>query len=976
MIRRWISNFVLAFPELTCRRVLVLSLLLGGASGHATGWVIEGFVLPAEELSELRARHPVLDSAHKLQLLLEYLAQQRSFTELRIIWRDDTWVVQGELAAEVTAIEVDTVTHYLYSELDMITGKYTGRVDSIDNRAKLKQELKQLLHAKGFPQATVTLHALRHEGKASYQLLVDKHYPCVIARVELPFTLPDDFELSVDTGDLCDIGVVRTAVEALRKELRAAGYHEVRLRFENISYDTAQRQGTLRLLGRLGRKITYHFVDEDGDPLPDIFLEGVNTESTVGGQTALATTLRRRLRSRGYVQAMVSQPSITTTAGAVSYRYIVAIGDKFNLQAVHFKGVNFITATRAAEIAAITEFAQEEIQAGLARLATFYVEQGFPQLQISEARPVYDMRAKTVELIITVVEGQQRHFSYLTVQGNNFLTTQQILDLLDLDEGEVLDQRKVQEFEQNLAAEYQRHGFIYAQLKLKVNVPDANSTATRLLLEVVENKRARFGALRIIGLKDTQREVVTRELLFKYGDWYDQAKLTATERALSKLGIFSLVQVYAERSPAAGRQQEYLGVVVEIREGRPGQLSFGPGYSFRRGLRYSANMAWNNILGTGRKVRLRAAFSEEHHQKPVATESLLGTKLSAIYFEPYFLNFPLLGILSLVRSAEADEYQRFKSSAEGTLIYELLPDSKLSIYYGQKANRTKGTREQKTNLITSRQVRIGEAGLRFSLDRRDRVSWPAKGLTLDLDLSWARYFLASDLEYLKFNLVNNYFFSWRQDVVFAFSLSYTSYSQVQRKYGEANILPASERLMIGGSDSVRGFAENNNLGPYVRYYDAEQGRYKNEVTGGTHKSLLKFELRYQFWRDFLAASIFIDSGNTFFTATEEQEYRDFLTAQERADARHRSALYDNFNYELSDLLTRPQYLVTKHYVSQGIGINYLSPIGLVNVAWGFPLSQPQAEDCEQSTWHCRDRRIATERWYQRGRFHFNVGARF
>lgn len=970
MIRQWISNLGSAF----LKRTLVLVMLLW--AGQASAWMIEGFSLPAEELAELQARYPTLDSAPKLQMLLEYLARQRSFTELRIIQREGRWVVQGELAAEIAAIELDTVTYYLRSELETITGKYIGRVDSLDNRLKLKQELKQLLRAEGFPQATVTLRALRKQSKASYQLQVDKNHPCVVAKISLPFSLPDDFELAVEKGALCDVGAVRNAVEELRKELRDGGYREVRLRFDKMAYDVTRRQGTLELSGRLGRKVTYIFVDEDGDTLSDFFLEGVNTEATVGGQEVLAAALRRRLRSRGYVQAAVSQPTIATTADAVSYRYVVAVGDKFSLKTVRFEGVNFITAERAAEIADVEKFEQEEIQAGLARLSAFYIEHGFPQLQIREARPVYDMREKTAALVITVEEGQQRHFSYLTLRGNHFLSTEQIRDMLDLEEGEVLDQRKVQEFEQNLAAEYQQHGFIYVQLKLKVDVPDVGSTATRLLLEITENQRARFGALRIIGLKRTQREVVTRELLFKYGDWYDQAKLTATERALSKLGIFNLVQVYAERSPAAGRQQEYLSVVVEIKEGKPGQLTFGPGYSFRRGLRYSAGMAWNNILGTGRKVRLRAAFSEESHQKPVDTESLLGTKMSAIYFEPYFLNLPLLGILSLVRSAEADEYQRFKSSAEGTLIYELFPDSKLSVYYGQKANRTKGTQEQKTNLITSQQVRIGEAGVRFSLDRRDRISWPAKGLTLDLDLSWARYFLASDLEYFKFNLVNNYFFSLRQDLVFAFSLSYTSYSQVQRKYSEVDILPASERLMIGGSDSVRGFAGANNLGPYVRYYDAESGYYENEVTGGTHKSLLKFELRYQFWRDFLAASVFIDSGNTFFTKVEEQEYRAFLAAQERTDARHRSELYDNFKYELGDLLTKPQYLITKHYISQGVGINYLSPIGLVNVAWGFPLSQPYGDDCQQSAWHCHDRRVDKEHWYQRGRFHFNVGARF
>ena len=147
MIRRWISNFVLAFLSRSLGAALVL-LSLWGVRGQAAAWTIEGFVLPPEALAALQARYPVLDAAHQLQMLLEYLARQRSFAELRIIQRDGTWVVQGELAAEITAIEVDTVTYYLRRELETMTGKYIGRIDSIDNQLKLKQELKQLLRAK------------------------------------------------------------------------------------------------------------------------------------------------------------------------------------------------------------------------------------------------------------------------------------------------------------------------------------------------------------------------------------------------------------------------------------------------------------------------------------------------------------------------------------------------------------------------------------------------------------------------------------------------------------------------------------------------------------------------------------------------------------------------------------------------------------------------------------------------------------
>ena len=112
---------------------------------------------------------------------------------------------------------------------------------------------------------------------------MDKNYPCLITAIELPLTLPADLQLNVEKGDLCDIGAARTAAEELRKKLHEAGYREAWLRYTEIVYDTMQRHGKLKLQGQLGRKITHSFVDEEGEPLANFFLEGVNTKATVGG---------------------------------------------------------------------------------------------------------------------------------------------------------------------------------------------------------------------------------------------------------------------------------------------------------------------------------------------------------------------------------------------------------------------------------------------------------------------------------------------------------------------------------------------------------------------------------------------------------------------------------------------------------------------------------------------------------------------
>ena len=954
MIRLLILNFVFLF----------LSLGWFGLA-NAASWNIEGFFIPSQELNELQEKYPQLTGADHLSLLLEHLARRYSFSSLQAIWRDQSWVLVGKFAVQIRDIDIVTRTIYLRDNLEDIAEKFISRVDSADNQNRLQREVKYFLDSKGFPRAIITLTIDQQNNEVVYRLEVDKNRPCLITEIDIPFELPKKFLLATKIGDLCDVKKIKENIEVLRQQLRDAGYQQARLRFERLV------EGRVVLSGELGKKITTVFIDEDGDQLADELSDSLPGDSFIVGQEIVTAGLLRRLRDAGYVQATVSDPQIKTDGEAITYTYVVVRGEKFTLQSLNFRGLSFINEKRAREIADIDDIDRQEIDAGLARLAAFYAENGFWQAKITEPIPIYNPVARTVALTVTVSEGQQRLFSGLQVEGNIFFSDNEIREMLGATVDQPLAQQQLATFEQKLKNEYLRHGYIYLKITIAVAT---KGPETRVVVAINESVRARFGLLRIVGLRRTARQVVEREMNFGYGDWYDQEKLAKTRQALTDLGIFSLVQVHPTRSVFGSNRLEYVDITVEVREAQPGQVSFGPGYSFTRGLRYSIEGTYNNIGGTGRKIRLRAGLSEERHQKLVEDTSLLGKNFSIVFFEPYVLKMPLLGVVGYSYHDEADDYQKFKRTAEASLLHKLFAGTKVSLFYAQKANRTAGTVEQASNLITSQNVRIGETGVRLSLDSRDKISWPSRGTTLDLALSWARFYLFSDLAYFRINMMNNYFFSVYPNVVFAMSLSYNSYMGVENSNRDIDILPASERLQIGGSDSVRGFANTHNLGPYVRYYDGNNNSYLQEMTGGTQRILLKFELRYQFLKDLLATSLFVDAGNVFFTNDEQDDYQEFLDHQQTTD--HRAVLYDNFSYRLQDLLTRPDYLFTKNYSSYGLALNYLSPIGLVNVAYGIPLSQPQSKDCNKSLYHCSNRGAEHREWYRQGQFHFNVGAKF
>ncbi len=89
--------------------------------------------------------------------------------------------------------------------------------------------------------------------------------------------------------------------------------------------------------------------------------------------------------------------------------------------------------------------------------------------------------------------------------------------------------------------------------------------------------------------------------------------------------------------------------------------------------------------------------------------------------------------------------------------------------------------------------------------------------------------------------------------------AWESFQDVDRKGGEADVLPQSETLHVGGAETVRGFQERS-LGPMI-FYEGER-----QELGGSHSNYYKLELRQKVYSESTALSAFIDTGMFFCTA--------------------------------------------------------------------------------------------------------------
>ena len=232
--------------------------------------------------------------------------------------------------------------------------------------------------------------------------------------------------------------------------------------------------------------------------------------------------------------------------------------------------------------------------------------------------------------------------------------------------------------------------------------------------------------------------------------------------------------------------------------------------------------------------------------------------------------------------------------------------------------------------------------------------------------------------------------------MFAIGLEVTSYENVERASAAntQNILPPSERLFSGGRDSVRGYAPRE-LGPIVRspVFKIDEGTdepgwdctYRSSKLGGSKRTLLQMELRYRLLENIALAS-FVDSGNTFFSQGEMREfaaaYADSLDPglQQATDPcfgiNPARSVEDNVGYTYAELLQKPGYFFSRHYLSYGLSVNWLTPIGSVNIAYGLPWREPKTERCNNNSDLCFPRTDKNKWWFWRGELHINVGTRF
>ncbi len=988
------------------RLLAIFSTLCLGMSltAHAAPWSISPGLVPDASLNQLMQRYPSISNAAELESLLQDIGRRHPALRLEATFVAGSWLLNGDRAQVIGEIDFGLTTRILRAPLQALTQNWDGQVDSSETRGRLTDSVSRYMKRRGYFNSTVRLNVDTSDPEfAVYNFYVSEGEPCVIDQIELAFNLPAEVKLKTQPGDLCDEEEISADVDRISQEIRDLGYNQSRVELAGLTRKPARNTATVHISGTIGNRVRYQINDPTRRLIIDDLFEPAELsgiDPTIVGPDAMAAELSRRYRNRGYADVQVTGPKIERPGGdLMTYVFDVDPGPQYTLRTVQFEGTTVYSDEKLLDTMGLSAFWQaapplnpDAIRAGIDRVRAQYQIDGWWDVQVRERTPSKDRDTGAAQLTVRVDEGAQRILRQVIIQGNTSVGTPEIRELLDIADGQALDRNKLLDFHQALRSRYVGGGYLYNSVEIDLQAgTDKRLIPVTVIVTIKEGKRVKIGGISIVGLTRTRPKVVLRELLFETGDWYDPERISLSRRTLSNLGLFRSVQITPADRNALNEKLDELDLIVDVREGKAGNVTFGPGWSLADGWRYGSEASYTNIGGVGRQVSMRGGFSEEKRQAAIGDKTLLGRTVGAGYTEPYIFDLPADGKIKATSTARAAE-NAWELSSQGEISLEhrlrsFLPGNTIALFYGQKITREESDATRREALLSD-DVRVGRVGLRGLFDERNNLVFPTSGWTFYPEVSWARYGLGGDLRYFRWDTSLGTYFGITPNWVFALGFQFSAFEDVIRKGDDRSqdVLPPSERLFAGGTDSVRGFPEGS-LGPLIRtpILDEEGAwscGYTTSRAGGSRRSVLKLEMRHRI-NENLALTGFADSGNAFFSDREMDKFKrafdqevDISNPGGCGGAVPMRTVEDNVGYGYDEMFKKPGYLFSRHYLSWGTTLNFLTAIGSINLAYGLPWREPKSVKCDLDSDYCFPRGSKRSPWISRGVVHLNVGARF
>lgn len=427
-----------------------------------------------------------------------------------------------------------------------------------------------------------------------------------------------------------------------------------------------------------------------------------------------------------------------------------------------------------------------------------------------DLRPEFKEVPEGVQVIYHVMENPA--FTKVKITGNTVVDDKKASGFFDLEENKIINLKDVNTRVQRLEEEYRQNGYILARVT-DIHM-DTDGTLNITVNEgVVED-------FKVKGNVKTKDYVITREMKLKKGKPFNAKDARRSMQRVYNLGYFEDVNV--KLNP--GKEPNSVEVEISVIEMNTGTFGIGAGYSNADGFIGMISIGDKNFRGTGDKVNIRWEFGGEDNKnydfsytKPWIDDKETTATINLYDITNEYADYNINGDeiarydkkrrgqeLTFSRKTDNEYVSNYVTLKNRDDIYKGTADgySDSGNYYEEEFDENNpywenwypktAAERRKENFGVTRSITVGRI-----FDSRDNIYDPHEGKRIAYSLEWAG--LGGDFDFTKFTADYRYYYRAGGESVWALNLG--------AGYADGD-MPLSQRFSMGGSDTLRGYEDD------------------------------------------------------------------------------------------------------------------------------------------------------------------------
>ncbi|MDD4557161.1 MAG: outer membrane protein assembly factor BamA [Alphaproteobacteria bacterium] len=521
-------------------------------------------------------------------------------------------------------------------------------------------------------------------------------------------------------------------------------------------------------------------------------------------------------------------------------------------------------------------------------LRRFYLKRGYADFKVVSA--VGEMTPDKKSFILTFVLDEGKRYKVSEIQILSSLKSVDVKGLykeVELEKGDWYNANLVENSVYNITTELGRKGYAFVDVNPVLQKNTAKGEL-KIVFQVREGEHIFVNKINITGNQRTYDDVIRREFRIDEGDAFNVAKIKASRRNIENLDYFSKVDIQTVPVGSAGKAD----INVNVEEKSTGSFNVGVGYSTVNGAMVRAGISESNFQGKGQYLGVDASVSQRYNSYELN------------FTEPYLFNRRLSGGFDLFRTEQ--DYQDESSYDTDTnglrlrLGWKYTDNLSQSMRYTIRQDEIKNIGSGASQYIRDEEGKYtgSSVGQTLAYDKRDSAINPTEGYYLSFgnDISG----LGGNEKFYKFDSkAYHYYTFWDKYTI----KSFLNAGYIEPFSGE-NVRLAN-RYYLGGYN-MRGF-QTAGIGA--------RDKYTEDALGGNWMLYTGSELVFPIGLDEVGikAKTFVDVGML--------------------------GKPSNMSEQLVDYSSNPR-------VSTGFGFQWMSPMGQIDIDFGFALKKEKYDKTE------------------------------